>query len=95
IREPSLVILDEPTGTMDPLTKRDVKHSILHARQEMDQTFILVSHDMEFVQEVCDRVAWMKGGKVVALGSTEEVLAEMPAEDRGMQGLAGQPSPAL
>jgi len=47
------------------------------------------------VQEVCDRVAWMKGGKVVALGSTEEVLEEMPTEDRGMQGLAGQPSPAL
>ncbi len=95
IREPSLVILDEPTGTMDPLTKRDVKHSILHARQEMDQTFILVSHDMEFVREVCDRVAWMKGGKVVVMGSTDEVLSAMPPEDRGMQGLAGEPSPAL
>ncbi|OPX68359.1 MAG: Trehalose/maltose import ATP-binding protein MalK [Methanoregulaceae archaeon PtaB.Bin056] len=95
IREPSLVILDEPTGTMDPLTKRDVKHSILHARQEMDQTFILVSHDMEFVREVCDRIAWMKGGKVVAMGSTEEVLSAMPPEDQGMKGLAGEPSPAL
>jgi len=95
IREPSLVILDEPTGTMDPLTKRDVKHSILHARQEMGQTFILVSHDIEFVREACDRVAWMKGGKVVAMGRTDEVLSAMPPEDVGMQGLAREASPAL
>ncbi len=61
----------------------------------MDQTFILVSHDMEFVREVCDRIAWMKGGKVVAMGSTEEVLSAMPPEDQGMKGLAGEPSPAL
>lgn len=95
IREPRLVILDEPTGTMDPLTKRDVKHSILHARKEMDQTFILVSHDMEFVHEVCDRVAWMKGGKIVAMGSTSEVLGEMPPEDRGIQAATGQTTPAF
>ena len=50
IREPRLVVLDEPTGTMDPITKLDVKHSILHSRDEMEETFIVVSHDMEFVQ---------------------------------------------
>lgn len=95
IREPSLVILDEPTGTMDPLTKRDVKHSILNARKEMDQTFILVSHDMDFVNEVCDRVAWMKGGKIVTMGVTSEVLDTMPPEDRGITASAGQSTPAL
>ncbi|NYT08106.1 MAG: methyl coenzyme M reductase system, component A2 [Methanomicrobiales archaeon] len=52
IREPRLVILDEPTGTMDPITRQDVVHSILHARHEMDETFIIVSHDMDFVREV-------------------------------------------
>ena len=62
IREPRIVILDEPTGTMDPITKMDVKHSILHARDEMDETFIVVSHDMEFVRDVCDRVALVRGG---------------------------------
>ena len=55
IREPRLVILDEPTGTMDPITKQDVKHSILNARDEMDETFIVVSHDMDFVRDICDR----------------------------------------
>lgn len=76
IREPRIVILDEPTGTMDPITKIDVKHSILHARDEMDETFILVSHDMEFVRDVCDRVALVRGGRIVRMGPTAEVLAE-------------------
>jgi methyl coenzyme M reductase system subunit A2 len=76
IREPRIVILDEPTGTMDPITKMDVKHSILHARDEMDETFILVSHDMDFVRDVCDRVALVRGGRIVRMGPTAEVLAE-------------------
>ena len=53
---------------MDPITKQDVKHSILHARDEMDKTFILVSHDMDFVQDICDRVCLMRGGKIVGIG---------------------------
>ncbi|HRU80059.1 MAG TPA: methyl coenzyme M reductase system, component A2 [Methanolinea sp.] len=91
IREPRMVILDEPTGTMDPLTKRDVKHSILHARQEMDQTFIVVSHDMDFVRELCDRVAWMRGGKIVAIGTVPEVLRAMPPEEGGISSAGEAP----
>jgi methyl coenzyme M reductase system, component A2 len=53
-----------------------VKHSILHARDEMDETFILVSHDMEFVRDVCDRVALVRGGRIIRIGPTAEVLAE-------------------
>jgi methyl coenzyme M reductase system subunit A2 len=82
IREPRLVVLDEPTGTMDPITKLDVKHSILHSRDEMEETFIVVSHDMEFVREVCDRLALMRGGKIVAIGKTAEVLATLTEEER-------------
>ena len=82
IREPRLVVLDEPTGTMDPITKLDVKHSILHSRDEMEETFIVVSHDMEFVREVCDRLALMRGGKIVSIGKTAEVLAILTEEER-------------
>jgi methyl coenzyme M reductase system, component A2 len=81
IREPRLVILDEPTGTMDPITKQDVKHSILHARDEMDETFIVVSHDMDFVQDICDRVALMRGGKVMEIGNTADVLSSLMGSD--------------
>jgi methyl coenzyme M reductase system, component A2 len=82
IREPRLVILDEPTGTMDPITKIDVKHSIMHAREEMDETFIVVSHDMDFVRDICDRLALMRGGKIVEIGRTDEVLAHLTSEER-------------
>ena len=81
IREPRLVILDEPTGTMDPITRQDVKHSILNARDEMDETFIVVSHDMDFVRDVCDRVALMRGGKIIEMGRTADVLSHMSKTD--------------
>jgi methyl coenzyme M reductase system subunit A2 len=82
IREPRIVILDEPTGTMDPITKIDVKHSIMHAREDIDETFIVVSHDMDFVKDICDRVALMRRGKIVKMGPTREVLNELSAEER-------------
>lgn len=81
IQEPRLVVLDEPTGTMDPITKIDVKHSILQAREEMDETFILVSHDMEFVRDICDRLILMQGGRVVRSGKPSEVLDDGTEED--------------
>jgi len=82
IREPRLVILDEPTGTMDPITKQDVKHSILHARDEMDETFIVVSHDMDFVRDICDRLALMRGGKIIRIGTTAEILSQVTDEEK-------------
>ncbi len=82
IREPRIVILDEPSGTMDPITKLDVKHSILTSRNEMDETFIMVSHDMEFVRDICDRLALMRGGKIIEIGPTETVLASLTEEER-------------
>ena len=82
IHEPRLVILDEPTGTMDPITKQDVKYSIRNARDEMDETFIVVSHDLEFVRDICDRVALMRGGKIIQMGKTADVLASLTPEER-------------
>ncbi|MEN6517303.1 MAG: methyl coenzyme M reductase system, component A2, partial [Methanospirillum sp.] len=91
IREPMLVILDEPTGTMDPITKIDVKHSILHTREEMEETFIVVSHDMDFVRDICDRLALMRGGKIIKIGPTAEVLEHLTEEERRVM-TAGSPS---
>jgi methyl coenzyme M reductase system subunit A2 len=82
IREPKIVILDEPTGTMDPITKIDVKHSIMHSRDDIDETFIVVSHDMEFVRDICDRIALMRGGKIIEIGKTHDVLAHLTEEEK-------------
>ena len=62
-KEPMLLLADEPTGTLDPITKQYVTSSIFTAREEAGETFVIVSHDMEFVEKVCDRVAFMKAGK--------------------------------
>ncbi|MBN2734162.1 MAG: methyl coenzyme M reductase system, component A2 [Methanomicrobiaceae archaeon] len=82
IREPRIILLDEPTGTMDPITKIDIKHSIMHAREEMDETFIVVSHDMDFVRDICDRAALMRNGKIVKIGPTAEVLEFLTQEEK-------------
>ncbi|WNY25330.1 methyl coenzyme M reductase system, component A2 [Methanolapillus millepedarum] len=80
MKEPLIVIMDEPTGTMDPLTRAAVTNSILNAREKLGETFIIVSHDMDFVQEVCDRVAFMKNGKIVATGEPKEIVSQLLCE---------------
>ncbi|MCP1662721.1 MAG: methyl coenzyme M reductase system, component A2 [Methanocalculus sp. MSAO_Arc1] len=90
IREPRIIILDEPTGTMDPITKVDVKHSILHAREEMEETFVIVAHDMEFVSDICDRAALMRGGKIVAIGPTQEIMDLLTSEEKDIMSQAQQ-----
>jgi methyl coenzyme M reductase system subunit A2 len=81
IREPRIVILDEPTGTMDPITKVSVAKAVLNARKELAETFIIVSHDMDFVTACCDRACLMKGGKVVALGNPKEVVEQISLDE--------------
>lgn len=75
IKEPRIIILDEPTGTMDPITKVTVAKAVLNARRELGETFVVVSHDMDFILNCCDRAALMKGGKVVTLGKPEEIVS--------------------
>jgi len=84
IREPNLVILDEPTGTMDPITKKDVANSILSARAEIGETFMIVSHDIDFVSGVCDRVALMRGGKIISVGETAHVLDLLTEKEKAI-----------
>jgi len=75
IKEPRIVIMDEPTGTMDPITKMSVTNSILKARDEVGETFVIVSHDIDFVNDICDRVALMLEGKIVDIGNPKNVLS--------------------
>ena len=82
IKEPHIVILDEPTGTMDPITRRNVAESILNAREELDQTFIIISHDMDFVLECCDTAALMRDGKLLDNGKPEEIVEQLTSQER-------------
>ncbi len=82
IKEPRILVFDEPTGTMDPVTKVEVAKSILNARKELGETFIIVSHDMDFVAQVCDRAALMRLGKIVDIGDTDVVLSKLSEKER-------------
>ncbi len=81
IKEPRIVVLDEPTGTMDAITKIEVTKSILNAREELGETFVIVSHDMDFVKNVCDRAMLMRNGKAIFTGLPDEVLAKITEEE--------------
>ncbi|MDW7732891.1 MAG: methyl coenzyme M reductase system, component A2 [Methanolobus sp.] len=82
MKEPVIIVMDEPTGTMDPITKKEVTKSILMAREKMGDTFVIVSHDMDFLQEICDRVALMRNGKIVDIGEPGTVLSQLTEEER-------------
>jgi len=82
IKEPNIIVLDEPTGTMDPVTRIIVTNSILKARDELDQTFVIISHDMDFVLDVCDKASLMRGGKILKTGTPEEIVSELTGEEK-------------
>ncbi len=77
IKEPKIVVLDEPTGTMDPITKVTVAKAVLKARDDLNETFIVVSHDMDFILNCCDRGALMKEGKIEFIGPADELVKKL------------------
>lgn len=73
IADPVLVFLDEPTSALDPIGRRDVR-DIIRTLRERGVTVFLNSHLLSEVEQVCDRVAIMREGRVVAAGTMAELL---------------------
>src|SRR5438045_7744872 len=78
INDPDLVILDEPTSGLDPIGCREVKDLIV-ALARRGKTIILSSHLLADVEDVCDRVVIYYGGKVQAMGTLKDLLANPEA----------------
>ncbi|SQG83633.1 ABC transporter ATP-binding protein [Streptococcus uberis] len=78
--KPEILLLDEPTSALDPELVGEVEKSILEAAK-LGQTMILVSHDMEFVAQVADRVLFLENGKILEEGSPEQIFKQ-PKEVR-------------
>ncbi len=74
INDPDLLILDEPTTGLDPVGAREMKDLILTLR-ERGKTVFLCSHLLADVEEICDRICILYGGKGRALGAVGELLA--------------------
>lgn len=81
IHSPRLLVLDEPFESVDPVSAANIV-DILQRYVAAGGTVVLSSHGMDLIQRVCDHVAVIVGGKVLAAGTTDEVRAGQSLEDR-------------
>lgn len=75
--EPKVLILDEPTAGLDPKGRDDILGQIKKLHDDYTMTIILVSHSMEDVAKIADRVVVMNKGKIALQGKPEEVFSEV------------------
>jgi ABC-2 type transport system ATP-binding protein len=71
LTKPRLLLLDEPTTGLDPRSKREVQAVVQELRQQYGTTILLTTHDMLEAENLCDRIAIIDGGKIVALDQPE------------------------
>jgi cobalt/nickel transport system ATP-binding protein len=69
---PEVLVLDEPSANLDPRARRELL-GVLH---EVDRTLLVVTHDLPFAAQLCDRAVVLSAGRIVADGSCTEVLAD-------------------
>lgn len=81
LANPEIVLLDEPTASLDPDIAYDVRKFILQQSKERAVSVLITSHNMNEVTEVCDRVLVLQSGKIVA-NNTPELLAKSVAKVR-------------
>jgi fluoroquinolone transport system ATP-binding protein len=72
LHDPDLLFLDEPTSGLDPVNARKIKDIVL-AEKARGKTIFLTTHDMATADELCDRVAFVVDGRIVALDSPKEL----------------------
>jgi ABC-2 type transport system ATP-binding protein len=80
VGDPELLFLDEPTTGLDPQARRHV-WDLVERLKQAGRTIILTTHYMEEAERLCDRVAIMDHGRVIALGTPKELIATVGGED--------------
>lgn len=78
LTSPILLLLDEPTTGLDPRSKREVRAFVEELRDVHDATIVITTHDMEEAEALCDRVAIIHDGKVVAMDTPAALKATLP-----------------
>ena len=80
VGDPELLFLDEPTTGLDPQARRHL-WDLVEQMKQAGRTIILTTHYMEEAERLCDRVAIMDHGKVIAMGTPKELIATVGGED--------------
>ena len=91
VHAPSVLILDEPFEAVDPVSAANIQ-DILRGFVASGGTVIISSHVMDLVQRLCDHVAVMDSGRILAAGTVDEVRAGMSLEERFVQLVGGRTS---
>ena len=77
--DPKVILFDEPTSALDPEMIQEVL-KVIRDVAASGKTMIIVSHEMNFIYDICDRVVFLDGGKVLAEGTPREVMVETDNE---------------
>ena len=87
LTSPILLLLDEPTTGLDPHSKREVQAFVREIRDKHEATVLLTTHDMQEADELCDRIAIIDQGRIVAMDTPAALKRSVATE--------GQPNPSL
>ncbi|MFI2202335.1 glycine betaine/L-proline ABC transporter ATP-binding protein [Streptomyces sp. NPDC020192] len=78
--DPEVLLFDEPFSALDPLIRRDMQDEVARLHREEGRTMVFITHDLTEALRLGDRIALMRDGKVVQLGTPEEIVGA-PADD--------------
>jgi len=81
LTQPILLLLDEPTTGLDPRSKREVQEFLRELRETHDATILLTTHDMQEAEALCDRIAILDEGRIVALDTPEGLKARVESSN--------------
>lgn len=73
--DPNVLLCDEPTSALDPTTTESILDLLKEINESLGITIVLITHEMEVVQKICDRIAVMEDGKVVELGHVYDIFS--------------------
>jgi len=78
--EPEVMLFDEPFSALDPLIRRDMQDEVIRLRHEVNKTMMFITHDLSEALRLGDRIAIMRDGRFVQVGTPAEVVGT-PADD--------------
>ncbi len=78
--DPEILLMDEAFSALDPLIRTEMQDELLKLQEEQERTIVFISHDLDEALRIGDRIAIMEGGKVVQVGTPDEIL-QNPAND--------------
>src|SRR5690606_17798336 len=77
---PDILLMDEAFSALDPLIRRDMQDELLALQEQLNKSIVFITHDLDEALKLGDRIAVMKDGRFVQVGTAEELISN-PADD--------------